>query len=89
MEWKVNSRETIYDLKYNDLGICIHKLYDLNEWFLSCHKLNIKDVHLNTEDFNEAVKQAQIIIMEKAMKIYDFAIDFARKVGDANEFSKY
>ena len=89
MQWKVNSRETIFDLKGNDLGICIHKIVGLDSWFLSCHRLNVKDLDLNTEDFNEAVKQSQIIIMERATKIHELAVDFAKNVYDNNEFSKY
>ena len=35
MQWKVNSRETIYDLKNNELRITVHRISGLNGWYLS------------------------------------------------------
>ena len=91
MEWKVNNKGTINNLKNNDLDICIHKIYYYgnDNWFLSCHKLGIQDFNLNTENFNEAVKQAQVEITERATKLYELATDFTKNVWDNNEFTKY
>ena len=89
MQWKVNSRETIYDLKDNNLGICIHKICGLDGYYLSCHKLDVKDFDLKTTNFNEAVKQSQIVIMERATKLHELAVDFVKNVHDNNEFSRY
>ena len=89
MQWKVNSSETIYNLKNNDLGVTVHKIHGLTGWYLTCHSLNIKQMNLNTEDFNEAVKQSQIIIMEETTKIHNSACDFVKNVYDNNEFMKW
>lgn len=90
MIWKENSRKTIYELKENDLDICIHKINGLGEaLFLSCPKLCISDHDLKTEDFTEAVKQSQVYIIEKAVKIYEAAADFAKNVYGNNTFSRY
>ena len=89
MNWKVNSKKTTYDLKNNDLKICIHRLHGLDGWFLSCYRLNIKDMDLNTEDFNEAVKNSQVIIMEIATEIHELATDFTKNAYDNNEISRY
>ena len=89
MQWKVNSRETIYDLKNNNLRISIHKFHGLDGWFLSCPSLNITQRDLETSDFNEALKLSQIIIMESASKLYESACDFAKNVYDNNEFMKW
>ena len=89
MQWKVNSRETIYDLKNNELRIAIHRISGLNGWYLSSGSLGISQRDLNTEDFNEAVKKSQIIIMEYVSKLYESACDFAKNVYDKNEFVKW
>lgn len=90
MNWKENTARTIYNLKDNNLGICIHKICGLGEaWFLTCSKLGIDDYNLKTENFNEAVKQSQLIVMEKATEIYNASTDFVKNVYDNNIFSKY
>ena len=89
MQWKVNSRETMYDLKNNELRITIHRINGLNGWYLSSGSLGISQRDLDTEDFNEAVKKSQIIIMEYVSKLYESACDFAKNVYDKNEFVKW
>lgn len=65
MLFQVNKKKTIYNLKANTLGICIHKYVGCGDnLYLSCHKLNIQGRDLYTEDMNEAVKNAQGIISE-------------------------
>lgn len=88
MQWETNSNETICNLKNSSLEICIRKLIYSNNWFLYCSSLGIHEVDLNTENFNEAVEQSQIIIMEKATKVYEFAVEFVKNVYDNNEFIK-
>lgn len=65
MLFQVNKTKTIYNLKANTLGICIHKYVGCGDnLYLSCRKLNIQDRDLCTEDMNKAVKNAQGIISE-------------------------
>ena len=89
MVWKKNQRETIFDLKENELDICIHKIVGLEGWFLSCNKLGISQKTLKAEDFNEAVRESQIIVIETASKLYHLAGEFAKNVYDNNEFVNY
>ena len=65
MVFKVNKMKSIYDLKNNPLGICIHKYVGCGDnLYLTCHKLNIRDRDLSTDDIVEAVKKSQGIISE-------------------------
>ena len=65
MLFKVNKRKSIYDLKNNSLGICIHKYAGCGDnLYLNCHKLNIRDRDLFTEDIVETVKKPQGIVSE-------------------------
>ena len=70
MLFKRNKADGIFDLKDNDLNICIHKLVGCgNAMFLNCRSLNIKDYDLHTEDFGQSVKNAQEIIFKTANNI--------------------
>lgn len=89
MVWEKNKRETIFVLEDNELSICIHKIVGLDGWFLSCNKLDIKQKSLKAKEFNEAVEESQIIVMEMASKIYQLAGDFVKNVYDNNEFTSY
>jgi len=65
MLFKVNKMKSIYDLKNNPLGICIHKYAGCGDsLYLTCHKLGIQDRDLYTEDMAEAVRKSQGIISE-------------------------
>lgn len=70
MTFKTNKMRTIFDLKNNALGICIHKYVGCGEsLYLTCHKLHIETQDLYTEDMNEAVKKSQGIISEVLREI--------------------
>lgn len=56
---------------------------------MSCNKLDIKQKSLKAKEFNEAVEESQIIVMEMASKIYQLAGDFVKNVHDNNEFTSY
>lgn len=65
MVFKVNKMKSIYDLKNNPLGICIHKYAGCGDnLYLTCHKLDIRDRDLFTDDIVEAVKKSQGIIRD-------------------------
>lgn len=65
MLFKVNKMKSVYDLKNNPLGICIHKYVGCGDnLYLTCYKLNIWDRDLLTEDITEAVKKSQWIIRD-------------------------
>ena len=78
MEWKSNAwtgqepeTGTIFKLKNNPLGVCIHKYAGCGDnWYLSCNKLNIERQFLGTEDFNEAVEKAKQIIEVYSRRIF-------------------
>lgn len=79
---------SIFALKYNSLGIVIHKYVGCGDaLFLNCSALDILDCNLETEDFNEAVSKAKEIIMCKNKKIKE---DSYRFYSDSNiEFDRY
>ena len=78
MEWKSNARMnqepetgTIFTLKNNPLGVCIHKFAGCGDrLYLSCDKLGIDTQFLGTEDFNEAVEKAKLIIEVYSRRIF-------------------
>jgi len=100
MLWKSNAKTrydatqeeltegTIFNLKDNKLGICIHKIHYLGDkLFLNCGALNIKDLDLHTEDFEEAVEKSKEILKCKAISIRDSVLAFTDD--DEIEFCKY
>ena len=95
MEFKSNAKYgedlksgSIFALKYNSLGIVIHKYVGCGDaLFLNCSAFDIFDHDLGTEDFNEAVSKAKEIIMCKVKKIREDAYKF---YSDTNiEFDRY
>ena len=61
---------SIFALKYNSLGIVIHKYAGCGDaLFLNCSALDICNYNLETEDFDEAVRKAKEVIMCKVKKI--------------------
>lgn len=68
---------SIFALKYNSLGIVIHKYVGCGDTlFLNCSALDIFNYDLETEDFDEAVSKAKEIIMSKVKKIREDAYKF-------------
>lgn len=68
---------SVFDLKYNSLGIVIHKYVGCGDaLFLNCNTLGIYNYNLGTEDFEEAVSKAKEIIMSKVKKIREDAYKF-------------
>ncbi len=95
MKFKSNAKHTekpetgsIFTLKYNSLGISIHKYVGCgDELFLNSKALNINNYDLETEDFDEAVSKAKEAIMSKVKKIREDAYSF---YSDKNiEFDRY
>ena len=78
MEWKSNARMnqdpeegTIFNLKNNPLGICIHKYAGCGDrLYLSCNKLDIDKQFLGTSDFYEAVEKAKLIIEVYSRRVF-------------------
>lgn len=79
---------SIFTLKYNSLGISIHKYVGCGDvLFLNSKALNIDNYDLGTEDFEEAVSKAKEVIMSKVKKI---RVDAYRFYSDNNiEFDRY
>lgn len=79
---------SIFTLKYNSLGISIHKYVGCGDaLFLNSKALNIDNYDLDTEDFDEAVSKAKEVVMSKVKKIRE---DSYRFYSDSNiEFDRY
>ena len=79
---------SIFALKYNSLGIVIHKYVGYGDaLFLNCSALGIFNYDLETEDFNEAVSKAKEVAMSKVKKIREDTYKF---YSDKNiEFERY
>ncbi len=79
---------SIFTLKYNSLGISIHKYVGCGDaLFLNSKALNIDNYDLETEDFEEAVSKAKEVVMCKVKKIREDAYRFC---SDSNiEFDRY
>lgn len=79
---------SIFTLKYNSLGISIHKYVGCGDaLFLNSNALNIDNYNLGTEDFEEAVRKSKEVIMSKVKKIREDAYRFC---SDSNiEFDRY
>ncbi len=79
---------SIFALKYNSLGIVIHKYVGYGDTlFLNCSVLGVFNYDLETEDFGEAVSKAKEVVMSKVKKIREDACKF---YSDNNiEFDRY
>ena len=79
---------SIFALKYNSLGIVIHKYVGYGDvLFLNCSALDIYNHNLGTEDFEEAVSKAKEVVMREVKKIRE---DSYRFYSDNNiEFDRY
>lgn len=79
---------SIFTLKYNSLGIVIHKYVGCGDaLFLNCSALDILSYNLGTEDFEEAVSKAKEVVMREVKKIRK---DSYRFYADNNiEFDRY
>ena len=85
---KEHKTGSIFTLKYNSLGISIHKYAGCGDaLFLNSKALNIDNYDLETEDFEEAVSKAKEVVMCKVKKIREDAYRFC---SDSNiEFDRY
>ena len=86
MQWDEVRKNDTYVLMNNPLNIVIHKSYGSDSWHLTCKSLYIREEELNTDVFNEAVKRAQVLIMEKSNELYEAAVGFVKNIYDKNEF---
>ena len=68
---------SIFDLKYNSLGIVIYKYVGCGDaLFLNCSTLDILNHNLGTEDFEEAVSKTKEVVMREVKKIREDAYRF-------------
>lgn len=68
---------SIFALKYNSLGIVIHKYVGCGDaLFPNCSALDILNYDLGTEDFEEAVSKAKEVVMREVKKIREDAYRF-------------
>lgn len=66
---------SIFTLKYNSLGISIHKYVGCGDsLFLNSKALNIDNYDLGTEDFEEAVNKAKEVVMREVKKIREDSV---------------
>ena len=79
---------SIFALKYNSLGIVIHKYVGCGDTlFLNSKALGIYNYDLGTEDFKEAVSKAKEVVMREVKKI---RVDAYRFYSDNSiEFDRY
>lgn len=79
---------SIFTLKYNSLGISIHKYVGCGDsLFLNSKALNIDNYNLWTEDFEEAVNKAKEVVMREVKKIREDAYRFYSD--NSIEFDRY
>lgn len=79
---------SIFALKYNSLGIVIHKYVGYGDaLFLNCSALDILNYDLGTEDFEEAVNKAKEVVMREVKKIREDAYRFYSD--NSIEFDRY
>lgn len=79
---------SIFTLKYNSLGINIHKYVGCGDsLFLNSKALNIDNYNLGTEDFEEAVNKAKEVVMREVKKIREDAYRFYSD--NSIEFDRY
>ena len=79
---------SIFTLKYNSLGIVIHKYVGCGDaLFLNSKALNIDSYDLGTEDFEEAVSKAKEVIMCEVKKIREDSYRFCSD--NSIEFDRY
>ena len=95
MEFKSNAKYgedpksgSIFTLKYNSLGITIHKYFGCgNALFLNSEALNIDNYDLETEDIDEAVSRTKEVVMREVKKIREDAYKFC--LDNNIEFDRY
>lgn len=79
---------SIFTLKYNSLGISIHKYVGCGDsLFLNSKALNIDNYDLGTEDFEEAINKAKEVVMREVKKIREDAYRFYSD--NSIEFDRY
>ena len=89
MDWKKNKKETVFELKESTIRVVIHKIHGIDGWYLSCRELGISDHELKAETFDNAVSEAQVIILKRATALYESAQAFAEPACDYNNFFSY
>lgn len=78
MRFIKNKEESIFSLEDNTLGISFNKhAENSDELFLSCSALKIENMNLYTEDFDNAVELAKVIVTNKAVSLYKEVCKFA------------
>lgn len=80
MKWKTNARYN-QDATDGSIFACgivtIHRIHGVpGTWFLSCEELGISKKNLNTDDFDEAILDAKVIISMKFNKLKNIVESF-------------
>lgn len=60
---------TSYEVKINNLTVCIHRLIGADGWFLNCYKLDIVDKELKSQDLFACVRESRKILKEKLKEL--------------------
>lgn len=96
MQWISNARYkqeltdgSIFELKESGIRISIHKIHGLgDDLYLTCRDLGFDQKNLKTENFDEAVKMAKNLILERAAFLSAEAVKFHDDESE-NEFVRY
>lgn len=75
ISWNMNTRGTVCDTRINDFRISVHRhINDKDTWFVSCGRIEMDTVSLDTNDLEEAKLKALYTVIEK-LESYEGFID--------------
>lgn len=77
---------SIYEGKIGNLFISIHHIYNGEEWYVSCHDLNIKQRELESKDLISAINEAKEVLKKK---VDDLQKDVNAFCEESIEISRY
>lgn len=77
---------SIYEGRIGNLIISVHHIYGGETWYLSCHKLNISQRLLKSEDLMSAINEAKEVLKKT---VEDFRKDVDAFCEEAIEISRY
>lgn len=55
---------SVYEGRIGKLIVSVHHIYGGEEWFLSCHNLNISQKHLKSETLMDAINEAKEVLKD-------------------------
>ena len=77
---------SIYEGRIGNLIITVHHIYGGEDWFLSCHSLNISQKHLESEILIGAIKESKEILKSVIDSLQKDVNDFCE---ESIEISRY